>query len=297
MRCRFLDRFGDLNKLPLLRFLYLDCDADAVKAAVRGSPEVALQPHEVYHLPLQPIGHYRRRHLDHLNDWLPREKLYALPRSLTPQGSRALGRLAFADNYLRLHARLRKEVQQATHPDALYQTVDRTSLALRDNVPRVYVIAGAGGGGSGFLVDLGYAVRRLLKQLRHNESPVTAFLLCGAPDDPATPHARTGQRLRHADRAEPLRRSGDSLHVAVRRRRPVHHRGGRDLRRRLRPDPGQPLARGAARHRRPPGQLPVPRADHAARPAPGPRAAAPRRRPRRRPSAASAPTASGSRAA
>ncbi len=189
LRCRFIDRFGDLNKLPLLRFLYVDCDSDAVKAAVRGSPEVALQPHEVYHLPLQPVGHYRRRHLDHLNEWLPREKLYALPRSLTPQGSRALGRLAFSDNYLRLNARLRKEVQQATHPDSLYQTVDRTGLALRDNVPRVYVVAGAGGGGSGFLVDLGYAIRRLLKQLRHNEAPVTAFLLCGATEDPATPPA------------------------------------------------------------------------------------------------------------
>src|SRR5262249_36009788 len=57
LRCRFIDRFGDLNRLPLLRFLYLDCDAEAVKAALRGSPEVALQPHEVYHLPLQPVGH------------------------------------------------------------------------------------------------------------------------------------------------------------------------------------------------------------------------------------------------
>ncbi len=187
LRCRFLDRFGDLNKLPLLRFLYIDCDADAVKAAVRGSPEVALRPQEVYHLPLQQMAHYRRRRLEYLHDWLPPEKLYTLPRSLSPQGSRALGRLAFSDNYLRLHARLRKEVQQAAHPDALYQTVDRTGLALRDGVPRVYVIGGAGGGGSGFLVDLGYAVRRLLKQLRHNESPVSAFLLCGAPDDPATP--------------------------------------------------------------------------------------------------------------
>ncbi len=189
LRCRFLDRFGDLNKLPLLRFLYLDCDTDAVRAAVRGSPEVALQPDEVYPLPLQPVAHYRRRHLDYLNDWLPREKLYALPRSLTPQGSRALGRLAFSDNYLRLLARLRKEVQRATHPDSLYQTVDRTGLALRDNVPRLYVIAGAGGGSSGFLVDLGQALRRLLMQLRHNEAPVTAFLLSGAPDDPATPPA------------------------------------------------------------------------------------------------------------
>ena len=54
-------------------------------------------------------------------------------------------------------------MQQATHPDALYQTVSQTGLALRDNVPRIYVIAGAGGGSSGYLADLGYAVRRLLQ--------------------------------------------------------------------------------------------------------------------------------------
>ena len=101
LRCRFLDRFGDLNKIPLLRFLYLDCDPEAVKAAIRGAPEVAFEPHEVFQLPLQPVGHYRRRrHLDLLTDWLPLEKLHVLPRSLTPQGSRALGRLAFAENHL-----------------------------------------------------------------------------------------------------------------------------------------------------------------------------------------------------
>ena len=122
---------------------------------MRGAPEVALQAGEVHHLPLQPVSHYRRRQLDQLNEWLPREKLYAMPRSLKTQGSRALGRLAFADNYLRVLARLSREIQQATHPDAIYQSVSQTGLALRDNVPRVYVIASAGGGGSGFLADLG----------------------------------------------------------------------------------------------------------------------------------------------
>ena len=102
-----------------------------------------------------------------------------------PRG--ALGRLAFADNYLRLLTRLRREVQQATHPDAIYQSVSQTGLALRDNVPRVYVIAAAAGGASGFLVDLGYTVRRLLHQLRHSDSPVTALIFAGAPQDPATP--------------------------------------------------------------------------------------------------------------
>ena len=52
LRCRFLDRFGDLDKMPLVRFLYIDVDAEAVKAATRGSPEVALKAGEVYHLPL-----------------------------------------------------------------------------------------------------------------------------------------------------------------------------------------------------------------------------------------------------
>src|SRR5262249_4668444 len=142
---------------------------------------------EVYHLPLQPVSHFRRRQLEQLNEWLPREKLYSMPRSLKTQGSRALGRLAFVDNYLRFLARCRRELHQISHPDALYQSVSETGLALRDNVPRIYVIANASGGGSGFLTDLAYAVRRLLQQFRHPDAPMTAFLFCGAPDDPATP--------------------------------------------------------------------------------------------------------------
>jgi serine/threonine protein kinase len=187
LRCRFLDRFGDLDKLPLLRFLYLDSDIDAIKQAQRGNPEVSFKPSETYHLPLQPIAHYRRRQLDQLTDWLPREKLYGLPRSLKTQGARSLGRLAFVDNYLRVVARIKKEIQGCAHPDSLYQSVNATGLALRDNTPRIYVITGATGGSSGFLPDLGFAIRRLLKQLRHPDANLTAFLFCGAPDDPATP--------------------------------------------------------------------------------------------------------------
>jgi hypothetical protein len=187
LRCRFLDHLGDLKTIPLLRFLYVDPDEEAAKAALRGTPEVAFSRSEVCHLPLQPVGHYRRRMLDHLSEWLPREKLYSMPRSLQTQGSRALGRLAFVDNYLRLLARVRREVQQASHPDSLYQAVSQTGLALRDSVPRIYVLAAAGGGGSGLLIDLGYGLRRLLQQLRYPESEVNLILFCGAPTDPATP--------------------------------------------------------------------------------------------------------------
>jgi hypothetical protein len=199
LRCRFLDRFGDLERVPLVRFLYIDSDADAIKAVQRGGAEVAFGAHEVYHLPLQAVQRYRRQ-LDQLFEWLPREKLYALPRNLKTQGGRALGRLAFSDNFMRLITRLKREIQQACHADSIYQTVSQTGLALRDNVPRVYVIGGATGGASGYLADLGYALRRLLKQMRQPDSPVVSFLFCGAPEDPATP--RTEQANLYATLTE-----------------------------------------------------------------------------------------------
>lgn len=189
LRCRFLDRFGDLSKIPIIQFLYLDADKDAIRNAERGAPELALTAAEAYHVPLQPVGNYRRRMMEQLTEWLPREKMYNIPRSLQTQGSRALGRLAFADNHLRVMARLRRTVQHVTHPDTLYQSVSQTGLALRDNRPRIYVIGAAGGGGGGMLVDLAYGLQRLLHQLRHPQAEVTALLFCGAPQDPATPKA------------------------------------------------------------------------------------------------------------
>ncbi len=187
LRCRFIDRFGDLTKVPILRFLYLDVDPEAGAVACNGAPQVALTRAEYYPMPLQPVGNYRRRSLDQLAEWMPREKLYALPRSLQTQGSRVLGRLAFADNSQRLIARIRRELQEISHPDTIYKSVENTGLALVNNTPRVYILAAAGGGSSGMLADLGYAVRRLLATQRHPDAKVTAMLMCGAAHDPATP--------------------------------------------------------------------------------------------------------------
>ena len=33
-----------------------------------GAPELAFKNSEVYHLPLQPVSHFRRRQLDQLNE-------------------------------------------------------------------------------------------------------------------------------------------------------------------------------------------------------------------------------------
>src|SRR5262249_9446082 len=122
LRCRFLDRFGDLGKLPLLRFLYVDTDPEAAHVTFHGSPQVARSRNDYYPLPLQRVVNYRRRSLDQLAEWMPRDKMYSMPRSLQTQGSRALGRLAFADNQQRLLARLRRELQEISHPDTVYKS-------------------------------------------------------------------------------------------------------------------------------------------------------------------------------
>ena len=264
LRCRFLDRFGDLSKVPILRFLCIDVDPDAVNLAIRGAPEVALTRNEVFQMPLQPVGSYRRRAMETLAEWLPREKLYAIPRSLQTQGSRALGRLAFCDNQQRLLARLKREIAQVTNPDVLYASVSQTGLALRDNTPRIYVLASAGGGTSGMLPDLGYALRRLLAQMHHPEGEVHALLMGSAPNDPATPASRASQRLRDPDRIKSFQRPFDSVFGTVRRRRPAFRRSRQSLLNRLSVAAVQPQPGRAGRHRIPPGQLPVPRVDHAA---------------------------------
>jgi eukaryotic-like serine/threonine-protein kinase len=186
IRCRLTDRVGDVTQVPCFRFLYVDCAPDAVAKAISAPRDAALGPDEVFHAPLQPVTLYRRRQLDQILDWLPREKLYSIPRSLHAGGSRAFGRLAFCDHYLRFVTRLRRELQIATHPESITQSSDQTGLMPRDNMPQVFIMASAAGGSGGMLIDLGYAVRRVLGRMSATEAPVTAFLYMSAPGDPST---------------------------------------------------------------------------------------------------------------
>jgi hypothetical protein len=187
IRCRLTDRVGDVVNVPCFRFLYVDCDPDAVAKATGAPPDVALAADEVFPAPLQPVTQYRRRQLEQILDWLPREKLYSIPRNLHAGGSRALGRLAFCDNYLRFVTRLRREFQIATHPESLSQSSDQTGLVVRDNAPQVFVFASGAGGSGGMLLDLGFAVRRVLARMTAAGAPATAFVFAGAPDDPNSP--------------------------------------------------------------------------------------------------------------
>ena len=164
LRCRFLDRFGDLDKCRWSASCTSTPMPTPIKAAQRGvAGSRRFKDGEVYHLPLQPV--------------------VALP----PPAARPAQRMAAARKALR-HAALAQDAGLAgpgpaglhrqlpapdgpaasarssrpCHPDAIYQTVSQTGLALRDNcAARLRRSAAPRGGASGFLPDLGYAVRRL----------------------------------------------------------------------------------------------------------------------------------------
>ena len=144
LRSRLTDRAGDLRHVPSIRFLYLDADPETRTIGVAGSPDRALLPEQVFPTPLQPVTRYRRAALDLLSEWLPREKLHAIPRNMHPQGSRALGRLAFTENYLRFVTRVRRELEIAAHPESISRSADHSGLAPAE-LGRVYLSSGPPG--------------------------------------------------------------------------------------------------------------------------------------------------------
>lgn len=188
IRCRLLDRVGELNQMSCFRFVLIDTEPQpSLRHGNNGPAEAALLSEHTFHAPLQPVTNYRRRQLDQLQEWLPREKLYSIPRSLRVEGNRALGRLAFCDHYLRFMTRLRHEIQVATHPEAIRQSSDHSGLPVRCKVPSVYIFVSASGGTSGMMLDVGHAVRRSLEKFNITNAPIQAFVFSGAPDDQASP--------------------------------------------------------------------------------------------------------------
>ncbi len=179
------ETFGMADRLPHLKVLFIDTDSDTLHSATVSGPG-ALDPAEVIPARLNRPAHYlkpRRNGRSLIEGWFDPQTLYKIPRNPATVGLRALGRLAFLDHYRVFAEKLLANLDACTHPDALSAAERSTRLGLRTNRPRVYVIAGLGGGtGGGMFLDAAYTARHKLHQMGYADPEVIGVFLVPAAE-------------------------------------------------------------------------------------------------------------------
>src|SRR5581483_2563535 len=109
-----------------------------------------------------------------------------IPRQQNHAGLRALGRLAFVDNYRIIARRIAAELADCYAAANQHDT--HGPQGVRRQTPRVDVVASlAGNTGGGMFLDMGYAVRRLLREQGHVQAEVIGLFLL-PPATGETPH-------------------------------------------------------------------------------------------------------------
>jgi hypothetical protein len=195
LRAGLSDRFGAWDALPNVHLLYLDTDPTALQAAGLDTEPGKLHASEVLLARLNRPSYFLkpREGRPRLDTWLDTNLLYRIPRTQETGGLRALGRLAFFDNYRLIARRLRANLEACADPQALTTALQRTRLRFRRSQPRVYLLTSlAGGTGSAMVIDLAYTVRALLRQMGQPAPDVVGLLLLPQVDPEPTHRVALG---------------------------------------------------------------------------------------------------------
>jgi serine/threonine protein kinase len=175
LRERIHARFGDPSALTALQFLAFDTDAASLRSATE-SGAAPLRNDSAVLLPLRPMTDYRGDTSGRFH-WLSRRWIYNIPRNLQTQGLRPLARLALVDNMERVIEPVTRALRAATDPAGIVVTTTSTGLPFRNPAPRVFIVATTTGGtGSGTVLDFGYIVRQVLRELQLPDNAVCGVL-------------------------------------------------------------------------------------------------------------------------
>jgi serine/threonine protein kinase len=164
---RLNDRYGPASQWPQVEMIVIDSHTRSLTSRFR---EQELDRVHVVPIPLKPADAFGSQTAEILR-WLGRRWFYNIPRDLTTNGYRPLGRLALVSNGERVRAALNNVLGKAAK-----------QATACGRAPRVTIVGGVGGGtGSGALPDLAYAVRSELKRLGLPNDRVQGVMLHVTP--------------------------------------------------------------------------------------------------------------------
>lgn len=166
VRQRLIQKYGGLEKIPIVSFLLVDTDQAIFGKNPNYSDAANLDNADKIHTSVHGVEALRKnlREYPHLRDWLD-------PRTLSGdihQGAgavRARGRLAYFWNYDTISKRIEEEYSEITKDSAKAAAI-KNGLQVSEGVT-VYIVGSLlGGTGSGMFLDLAYTVKDLLKTQR-----------------------------------------------------------------------------------------------------------------------------------
>lgn len=164
---RLNDRFGPADQWPPVEMIVLDSNTRTLSSRFR---EQDLDHVHVVPIPIKPADAYGSQTAEMLR-WLGRRWFYNIPRDLTTNGYRPLGRLALVSNGARVRTALANVIEKAA-----------SQCADTGRTPRITLIGGIGGGtGSGAIPDLAYAIRSELKRQGLPHERLQGVLLHATP--------------------------------------------------------------------------------------------------------------------
>ncbi|MCA9262431.1 MAG: protein kinase [Planctomycetales bacterium] len=175
-RRRLSERLGATEGLPAIELVAVDTDRKSLDNATRSETKDCLAFDQVLSLPLRKPEQYRNDATSH-NEWLSRRWIYNIPRSLQTEGIRPLGRLAFVDNCDELFNKIHQSLASICDDEAIAKTAATLQIERTDAEPQVFILTSISGGvGSGMVVDVGYAVRTIMSEMKLSDDRVIAVL-------------------------------------------------------------------------------------------------------------------------
>lgn len=169
-RRRMIEKYGSLEKVPMIRYLYVDTDPKWWKGhQSRVEKNVRLSDQEFVDIQFagacELYQGIKRGNYPHYG-WFDVQKLENIKSVTDGAGTvRQMARLAFWQHYTTIREAIEKQLNALRNDSVATYMRTNHGIQLEDGI-NVYIVAGLGGGtGSGLWLDMAYLVRKILDDM------------------------------------------------------------------------------------------------------------------------------------